>query len=251
MKNIWFYGCSLTAGDELFDGEIFPWKNQCDNTTEYHIQRSKIFAADRKFEIDYRAKNKELSYPKQMEEISEFKSFNQSENGASLKSMIARSVEDVLLKKPIDFVVFQIPINHRELLLEHNSFESIQMSGDNLPSYLDNYRKAKIRSHPTYQQSYEDFLDLLLYDSFLKKRNIPNIFLIINESEYSHRVRDLQETQYQYMIAEFEKLPNKFLVYQQDFTLQRELAGHLDKQAHRKLAELLKTYLENFYATLS
>jgi len=251
MKNIWFYGCSLTAGDELFDEEVFPWKAECNCPNEYHKRRSKIFAEDKNFTLHYQARNKELAYPKKLEEISKFKSFNQAANGSSLKAMIARSVEDIFLKKPIDFIIFQLPIHHRELFLEHDFFESIQMSYENSSSDLNNYRKIKMKSHNMYQQAYEDFLDLLLYDAFLKKYKIPNIFLIVNENEYSCRVQDLQETNYGYMISEFEKLPNRLLLYKQGFPLERELAGHLTMKCHQKLAELLKTYLENFYGTLS
>lgn len=251
MKTIWFYGCSLTAGDELADNEFFSWKKNCKDAIEYHKKRSEIFYQDTELDLRYQKRNKELSYPKKLENSSNFKIVNQAENGASLKTMIVKSLEDIILKKPVDFIVFQIPIHQREFYMRDTGFSSIQMSNPNLPKILDDYRKIKLKSHTKYQQSFEDLLDLVLYDSYLKNKKIPYMFLIMNETEYQYRVSDLKDTPYHYLISEFDKITDKFLVFNEPDCYERELAGHLNSNAHVQLSNLLKRFLENYYESLS
>lgn len=251
MKTIWFYGCSLTAGDELADEEFFPWKSQCKDSNEYHKRRSEIFAKDPKLCIAYQIRNKELSYPQKLQDSSDFRIFNRAENGSSLKTMIVKSLEDIILKKPVDFIVFQIPIHQREFYMRDTGFSSIQMSNPNLPKILDDYRKIKLKSHTKYQQSFEDLFDLVLYDSYLKNKKIPYMFLIMNETEYQYRVSDLKDTPYHYLISEFDKITDRFLVFNEPDCYERELAGHLNNNAHAQLSNLLKIRIENYYASLS
>ena len=85
MKHVHFFGCSLTAGDELSDEEFFPWKNGC-SQEEYYAKRNQLFRQDIALHDRYVDSNKTKSYPSILN-ISGFSFYNHAKNGSFMNSL--------------------------------------------------------------------------------------------------------------------------------------------------------------------
>lgn len=227
MINVHFFGCSLTAGDELSDDELFPWKHECKDALEYYSRRV--------LPGDYEFKNKKFSYPALIKSSS-INTVNHAHNGAGIRENILNLVEVISTNTKIDCLYFQIPPVGRELLVRDGLVTTMQL-GWHTPGY-DEYLEAKRKTHALMQYSLEDFMDLITLHGYLKSQNISHKFIELEDWVNELRINDLQDTRYSFLIKEFYKLP-RLILSEALSNHPRTIGGHYDKQAHSKIAKVI------------
>lgn len=234
MKNIHFFGCSFTAGDELSDDIYFPWKSECKTLEEYYEKRSNSEFDHSKYQED----NKNKSYPSMLGGI------NHASNGASLKENILKIVQLINSDTLIDAIYLQIPPYLRELYItEDNSIESLMFNSidtDTTSSYI----KTKILSHSDINFAVNDVLDLISFDNFIRNKNI-NFGIISFGPELRGRQLVLYNTPFSFLNTELNKLDIidfKNYVFTQKSKI-RYLGQHFTLEAHQHFAQVIKQHL--------
>ena len=228
MKNVHFFGCSLTAGDELIDDELFPWKQECSTPEEYYSRRV--------LPQDYEERNKKLAYPAIMQS-SLINTFNYARNGAGIRENIFNITKLISSGKKIDFIYFQITPYGRELVIDlNNNLTTIQIAWKMFG--FDEYLEAKRKSHKMMQFSLEDLMDLITLHGYLKSHNIKHKFIELENWVNELRVNDLKFTKYSFLADEYNKLPILNL-HDQLSKRPRTIGGHYDIIAHKQIAQLL------------
>lgn len=250
MKHLHFFGCSFTAGDELFDDEYFPWKSECKTMDEYYHRRGKILADPDTFE-EYVAKNKTRAYPSKLDNEN-VTTYNHARNGASVQECIFRLMKTILEgRSQVDRVFLQLPPFPREFYIDGNyrsdyptTETSIALSAvvfANGADELTQYAKIKTITHYPYQFAVEDFMDIITLTSFLKFKNIP-FHLISFGYELRSRLMGMPDC-YKFLADEFLKtVPILDLTKTHDFA-DRLLGGHYAESGHIKIARELRAYL--------
>jgi len=246
MINLHFFGCSLTAGDELSDEEFFPWKATCNNPEEYYNRRNK-FLLDNNFSAKYERSNLALAYPALVE--NEFyKTYNYAKNGSSLKENIFRVLKLIYENNDIGVIFLQIPPPGREMYIKGKDFVTTLRFTDaktvftNEDKNIDRYIKSKVMSHGSVQYSLEDVMDLLMISNLAKQRNIK-LFIINLTNQLEFRLNDLNK------VKEFQSIHDNLLKdinlikLPQHLRSQQTLAGHLNKLCNREFAELIQAML--------
>ena len=230
MNHIHFFGCSYTAGDELSDEEIFPWKLECKDIHEYYDRRKG------KIPNDYEYRNKKMAYPALLSTPDAI-TFNYAKNGAGIQENMMNLLSMVSSNTQMDCVYFQISPYGRELLIDQtNSVYTLQLSWD-LPGY-EKYLEAKRSSHKFLQYSIEDLVDLIMIHNYLSNRNIKHKFLELASWITDTRFNDLLDTKYSYLITEYKKLPRLNLSeHINHFPLL--LGNHFSRHAHVEIARLI------------
>jgi hypothetical protein len=230
MNHVHFFGCSYTAGDELTDDEVFPWKSECIDANDYYSRRKG------KITDEYEPQNKKFAYPALLQS-SEMLTFNYARNGAGVQENMMNLLDLVSANVQIDCVYFQISPFGRELVIDQtNSARTLQLYWD-VRGY-EKYLEAKRRSHKFLQYSIEDLVDLIMIHNYLSNRNIKHKFLELANWITDTRFNDLSDTKYSYLITEYKKLPRLNLSeHLERFPLL--LGNHFSRQAHAEIARLI------------
>lgn len=233
MTDIHFFGCSYTAGDELTDDQLFPWKLECTDATEYFSRRVPP--------IGYQERNKRLAYPALLQS-SEIKTFNHAKNGASVQENIINLMELVSKNTKMDYVYFQISPSGRELLVnKNNRITSLHLAYD-APGF-EKYLDAKRVSHKLWQYSLEDFTDLIMLHGYLTNKGIKHKFVELDKQINEFRVDDLKNTKFRFLINEYYRLPILDISAQLK-PFPKLLGNHFSKEAHVEMARLISLDLK-------
>ncbi len=252
MKQVHFFGCSHTAGDELSDEEFFPWKKDCATVEEYYTRRHQLMSDSSLLE-KYINSNKNKAYPALIAD-NEIATYNHAVNGASLREMIFKAAQLVEQQVITDtsIVYFQIPPCPREVYISHIEISSLQMAGIGLidKDEINNYKKSKWLSHDIIlDQSANDILDIILLKGFFASKNIPIYFLLLNRY-LQGRIKDMQSRSHNYDYLE--KLlhkETKSTIWFSDLEFCPKLmGGHNSPAGHAIIAKELKKHItENKY----
>jgi hypothetical protein len=248
MINLHFFGCSLTAGDELSDDEYFPWKNTCNSPEEYFNRRNKILLDDN-LSAQYEQSNLALAYPALINN-DVYKTYNYSRNGASLRENIYRALKLIYGDNDVGAIFLQIPPSGREMHVKGKDFVTTLRFADAKKVVTKNeeavsrYINAKLMSHSNVQYSLDDLMDLLMLNNVARQKNVKlYVINMLNQLEY--RLQDLNG------VGGFQFVHDNLLkeINLIDLPLhlkrQQTLAGHITKHAHREFAELIQAMLPN------
>jgi hypothetical protein len=240
MKHVHFFGCSLTAGDELTDHIRFPWKDSNTEIEEYIKKRNAILNSNGEYDQSYAIENKMLAYPAQLEKITDnIKCYNHATNGASQAEMTYRLLKLIYTKQPIDYVFFQLPPTNREAVFNDTEVTSLQYSRPPIENInQSSYIKYKILSFGLYTHTVADLYNLLLVKGTLTARNIPHTFLdMVGRGEDTEPRTILQNyPEYHWMLDHGIELDNPFLYVRKETTLGK----HFTLETHIRVAEYLK-----------
>lgn len=217
MKTIHFFGCSFTAGHELPDDELVPWKKECKTIDEYY---TKFASNNAKYYLtvpihEYIDKCQSLAYPNLIENMQpEWKCVNHAEFGSSVRqeifkifTLIENSIE------PVDFIVFQIPSFTREFVLtDEEELKNVSMSGivTNEPKFNE-YLEKSVMFHSLNHWTFQAQMDLLMFEGYLLSKNIKFMFIELDTGNSNAR----------YPIRDIWKLPDPEI-----FSLEPYIPGH-------------------------
>lgn len=232
-----FYGCSLTAGDELCDDVFFPWKHECSTQEEYYNKRGEYFRYNLKLNEEYKRQNAEIAYPAHIAKLTNSQVFNHANNGASLREMIHKIIRQVSSNEKTDCIFLQLPPTCREFLITDNPF-SVQMASlivdDTIPS-TTRYVQEKVSLVTFYSWTADDFVDLIMLDSLLKTKNIPHVFVEFGPC-LEIRKRELEANKnFGFLNDQIDAL--NIIDLAKDVEATKLLGGHYDADSHRKFAE--------------
>lgn len=264
MKRYYFFGCSMTAGDELSDSMLFPWFNEVTDIKDYFSKRDQYFAGNPFKYQEYIKENKKLAYPSIIATNTGNDCVNYATPGDSLRTNVLKIIQLVNSEQPkADCIFLQIPPLGREFFFDKNhKLSSLQISSINpditevlkntqLSSlrgddFMNMYLTAKVMTHSTIQYAIEDFSDLIMLDPYLKSKNIPLILIDTATHLANTELKNLP--QFQYLVEQVSALRIFKLIehvadninFYRDNTL---MAGHLSQNAHKLIAEKLQKYI--------
>lgn len=233
MKTIHFFGCSYTAGHELPDDELLPWKKDCKTIEEYYINFTK---RGHSIDLDlYISVCKSMAYPSIIEkDNSEWKCVNHADFGASIKQQIFKAA--TLIENntdSIDFLVFQVTHFTREFVLTNQ--EKLENFSINFPignsTEFNAYLEKSVMFHSANHWCFHGLLDLLMFQGYLRSKNIKHIFVDFEslvDSSVDH-LRDIWKL----------KTVDVYNLQQHLNTRPRLLAGHYDIVCHNNLAKII------------
>ena len=253
MKHVHFFGCSLTAGDELSDEEFFPWKKEC-SVQEYYSKRNELFMKDPFFHDSYVDSNKAKSYTS-MFDINGFSFHNHAKNGSGIREIIFKilTVINQVGLDNISAIYMQIPPSLREEYIHTTGVDSLQLSsiGIKNDNNIENYIKTKLFSHDiVLHQTVNDLLDLVFINSYIKSVNIP-FYMVILDDNLDIRFQDIKERTCNYQYLENLVLKNINRIdcrCRELLNSPKELGGHFSQAGHAIIANLVKKHiLENKY----
>lgn len=253
MKNLHFYGCSFTVGDELADDE-YPELQNLPNVASYYEARKQLIDLDWDKSIDYSERCRARSYPALIAKQG-YICENHAISGASLEEMVYRIIFDSH-KAKMDLVVLQVPPLPREAILSNKIpyVESLKFSnidfGEKFRTHSD-YLKSKVMLFDDDYFAVKDLLTLLFIKSFMQVKKIPLILL---------NVQNLLTLRYNLASDEFfnglkldvaairsmnvNELPGVQALPEEKRTT---FAGHLSQLTHNEIAnELVKTIKYNY-----
>jgi hypothetical protein len=233
MTDIHFFGCSYTVGDELIDDQMFPWKHECKDATEYFLRRT--------VPSGYQERNKRLAYPALLQSP-EMRTFNHAKNGASIQENVINLVELVSKNTKIDYIYFQISPSGRELVVDSKDCVTSLHSAVNPPGF-EKYLDAKRVSHKLWQYSLEDFTDLIMLHGYLTNKGIKHKFVELDKQINEFRVNDLKNTKFRFLINEYYRLPILDISAQLK-PFPKLLGNHFSKEAHVEMARLISLDLK-------
>ena len=246
MKQIYFFGCSFTAGDELSDDKWFPWKFTENHTTEsYYNKRSKTLwheANHIKYELD----NKKQAYPALLT-TPNINVTNRAENGKSLRHNIFEIICLLEDRNDISAIYLQLPPIGREMyMLTGGWMTSLQMACPSSNENIQRYNTVKAVTHDPRQASLEDFMDLVMLYEYVKSKNV-RFKLIIVGPELQFRIEDLST------FPMFKEIVNSVITkipmldLHGEFPPESRLLGHhLNLEGHRLLASYIDSDLSEF-----
>lgn len=246
MINLHFFGCSLTAGDELSDEEFFPWKVTCNSPEEYFNRRNKQLL-DGNLSDKYEKSNRKLAYPALIENEL-YKTYSYAKNGASLKENIYRVLKLIYENNDIGAIFLQIPPPGREMYIIGKDFVTTLRFADakkvftNEDDNIDRYIKSKAMSHFPVQYSLEDLMDLLMITNVAKQRNIK-LFVINITNQLETRLNDINGIQNFQSIHDNLLKEINLIDLPTHLKRQQTLAGHITKSGHQEFAELIQAML--------
>jgi hypothetical protein len=270
MKKYYFFGCSMTAGDELSDPVFFPWLDEVKDIKDYYSRRDQFFNGQPfKFQT-YIEENKKLAYPNIIANNTGNDCVNYATPGDSLRTNVLKIIQLINSEQPkADCIFLQIPPTGREFFFNRkhefssiqiasinpdivNALRDTQLSSLNGGDFMNMYLTAKAMTHSIIQYAIEDFSDLIMVDAYLKSKNIP-LILIDLARELEIRNIELQNyPQLQYLVNQVSALHIfKFLEHIADpiddpvnfYTNNSLLGGHYSQYAHKVMAEKLQKYI--------
>lgn len=236
---MYFYGCSFTAGDELNDEIFLPWKKDCTDVGEYYVKRSDIFNNKLSMLFEYKQQNYKLAYPAQIEKLTGRATFNHADNGASLREMIYKIIHQVSTGTKPEHVFLQLPPTGREYVIDNIFPMTLQMSTINFVNQyarMEKYIREKVAVSTIYSWTVDDFMDLMMLDGFLAKRNIP--FTLLDVGSIELRRNELTGlSRYEFLNEEIDKLKPVLLTEKCKSDIL--LGGHFDLDTHKRFAEYI------------
>jgi hypothetical protein len=236
-NNIHFFGCSYTAGDELSDHKYFPWKSECKTKDEYYQKRNDYIHIYPNFNyLQYQEDNKAMAYPSILNGI------NHAENGASLKTNILKIVQLINSDTPVDAIYLQLPPFPRELYIT-NEGEITSLMFNELPGKdvtLLPYIKEKVLSHNDINFAVNDILDLILFDAFVKSKNINFGIISFGIELFTRRSVLSANDSFKFLNTELDKLEMIDFLKSKKNTY---IGGHLTLESHQYLAQVIKQHL--------
>lgn len=246
MINLHFFGCSLTAGDELSDEDFFPWKETCKSGDEYFHRRNKELLDSNLSDL-YESSNRQLAYPALINN-DVYKTHSHAKNGASLRENIFRALKLIYENNDIGAVFLQIPPPGREMHIVGKDFvttlrfASAKNSFTTSEDAVGKYINAKLMSHSHVQYSLDDLMDLLMLNNVARQRNVK--FYVINMiNQLETRLHDLNNVAgFQFIHDNILKEIN-LIQLPQHLKGQQTLAGHINKSGHQEFAELIQAML--------
>jgi hypothetical protein len=248
MINLYFFGCSLTAGDELSDDIFFPWQETCKSGEEYYQRRNK-FLLDDDLSTRYEESNLALAYPALINN-DVYKTYSYAKNGASLRENIYRILKLIYENNDIGAIFLQLPPPGREMHIVGIDFVTTLRFSDAKITITDKedavgqYINAKLMSHSNRQYSLEDLMDLLMLNSLARQKNIKLCIINIT-NQLPLRLEDIQgSSEFQFINDNLLKEIN-LINLPQHLRVEQTLGGHLNKFAHRGFAEIIKAMLPN------
>lgn len=251
-KNIHFFGCSFTVGQELPDQDIFPWIHDCKNQSEYY---SKFGFQDIILLDDYIQECKKLSYPSIIHNFDNtYNCINHAEIGSSLKNEIYKTMQLIESKQTdVDFVVFQIPGYEREMIMTNDNNKLNNYVLHNLIPTPDNtdisfflkdtinkdelaeYAKYKLLSHSPMHWQFHGQIELMLFQGYLESKNIHSIFV---QLDFINNRFDENLRSYFNNTAEIFKVS--------DYFTGKKLPGnHFDRESHAEFAKYIKMLIDD------
>jgi hypothetical protein len=247
MGIYYFFGCSLTAGDEMSDSYFRPDVDiSAMKESEYYKFRRELMNTVR--HEDYIAKNKEFAYPAILARELNITVDNRALNAISLRENIVKIIKLVLEQaNTVKHLFIQVPPPAREAVLDKDGVHSHQMASPHVPhdqSDIGRYMKAKAITHDTVHYSAEDFNDILLVHGFLEQHNIAHSFIDI-ANKVVNRSRDLENTYFGYLGNYVKQLPWITLDTKPELLT---VTRHLTASGHKILADQIKN--EIFKETL-
>lgn len=266
MKKYYFFGCSMTAGDELSDSVLFPWFNEVSDIKDYYNRRDQYFAGYPSKYYAYIEENKKLAYPNILANNTGGNCVNYATPGDSLRTNVLKIIRLVNSEEPkADCIFLQIPPIAREFFFnKRHELSSIQISSFNPEiiaalkdtqlaslggdSLMGVYLATKAMTHSLVQYAVEDLSDLIMLDAYLKSKNI-SLVLIELARELEIRNVELQNfSQFQYLTEHVSALPTFILAQHVDdhvnfYNENTLLGGHLSPAAHKIIAEKLQNYI--------
>ena len=235
MKTLHFFGCSFTAGHELPDDDILPWKKDCKTVEDYY---SRTQNPHPKYHFpggldSYISLCKSMAYPSTIEKINpEWRCVNHAEFGSSIKQEIFKAISIIENSTDrIDFLIFQVPHYTREYVLTSNgklkSF-TINFPITNSPKFNE-YLEKSVMFHSANHWCLHGLLDLLMFQGYLRSKNIKFLFLDLEGSNsYSEE-----------QLGDVWKLEYPVIFNLQFDILGKLLGGHLDLATHQNFARLI------------
>jgi hypothetical protein len=241
MKHIHFFGCSITAGDELSDSNFFPWFNEInENTTaeEYYNRKFAFLNSADEYYRSYQIQNKILAYPSQLEKIcKDVKCYNHATNGAGLDQLIYQLTKLIYSDAKIDYVFFQQPPPNREAMYNVTEATSLQLSACHESDILNSYIKYKMLGFTPWQNTVDELLKLVLVKEMLMHRNIPHCFLDLKSRPIEDQpyliIKNV--TEYHWLLDQID-YDNPFEIIPRRYTLGK----HYTLETQIELAEYLK-----------
>lgn len=205
--HVHFFGCSLTAGDELSDSDWFQWKSDITSAEKYYMLRDRFFENNYEEYLRYMSDNKTLAYPAQIQ-TDKIKTYNHARNGHSLRTNIFNVLMLLGSNEPVDMIVFQIPPSGRELFINGlGEVISIQSSVLNENSSWIDYLRARAISHDPRQYAVDDAMDMIMLFGMMKEKNIPFLFVELS-GEMDFRLRDIESlSKYRPLLQTLNSLP--------------------------------------------
>lgn len=234
MKTIHFFGCSFTAGHELPDDTILPWKKNCKTTEEYYARtKSNDPASPWPCSLEeYIEMCKSMAYPSIIERNNpSWKCINYSAFGSSIRQEIFKAMTLIETgTEPIDFLVFQIPHYTREFVVTANedleSF-SINFPLTNSPEF-NAYLEKSVMFHSVNHWAFQGHLDLVLFEGYLLSKNIKFLFLDL-EGTNADSIKNLKL--WPLRMPDIHNLQRRILG--------RLLGNHLDLATHNSFAYVI------------
>jgi len=238
MKTIHFFGCSFTAGHELPDDEILPWKKDCKTSEEYY---NKLTSGYPSYHLpgsyeEYVDLCKSMAYPSIIEtNQTEWTCINHAEFGSSIKQEIFKAVTLIENSaEPIDFIVFQIPHFSREFTFTNE--EKLESFSINFPIVnspdFNAYLEKSVVFHSINHWTFHGQLDLLMFEGYLLSKNIKFMFIELDDvNAYSKQpLGGIWNLRYTFVHSFEEQL--RGLEY-------RLLGLHFNLLAHNEIANVL------------
>ena len=235
MKTIHFFGCSFTAGHELPDDDVIPWKKDCKTSEEFYAK-----FADIKYALsipiwEYVIRCHSMAYPRIIESThSDWKCINHAQLGSSIRQEIFKIVTLIEnSKEPVDLIVFQIPSFTREFALtDEEKLESVSMNGivTKKPKFNE-YLEKSVIFHSINHWTFQAQLDLLMFEGYLLSKNIKFMFIELdNVNSYIKGLCGKWKLRY----------PEIFSLEKHiDLPEYRLLGLHFNQQAHNIIADIL------------
>lgn len=237
--HVHFFGCSITAGDELSDEKWFPWKfTEQHDAQSYYKKRNSI-----EFDwIAYQEENKQQAYPALIEQIdSNVKTYNHSENGKSqrhnildLLKLVEESTQEI-----VDIIYFQITPQGRDMIIGETHIIDIIESwhSDQTKKYVE----GKLAIARLENQTLQDSMDMYMLTGYLKSKNIPFYFINMGP-ELELREKDIQATDFNFLTLK--NLSNIIDLTDIHKKYNRLLGLHLRPEQHRAIAEFIVEHLK-------
>jgi hypothetical protein len=248
-KQVHFFGCSFTAGDELIDQDIFPWITKEMSIQEYYNRRNEYLADPQKNE-EYQIKNKLFAYPALLNSDS-WQTHNHAVNGVGLRTNIYKIME-LIFNQSADIIFLQVPPVGRELYVYSTGFvDSVALAFEPKKPELKNYVKSKNVSHGIYQSSLEDLMDIIMLSNLAKQKNVRLIVLdfffeLVKRSEDIAHFEDFKfiRTNYIKEIEQIDLIPLVNKIRQGKLILK---GGHFSRLAHQYIADEIRPVLQEFF----
>lgn len=247
MKNVHFFGCSFTAGDELTDDKFFPWKFTEEHTQQSYYEKRNMILEQMGDSMRYFAANKKLAYPTYIDST-KYKTVNHAVSGSSLRENVYNIIAQVESElEPIDAVYLQIPPIGREMIINNkDSLETITINSIYKFPHHQEYIMAKLKTHGPMHYVFDSVLDTILIVNYLKSKNIYHKIISFS---YGVDLNDLNKLANSKMpkifdtIQAFRVIPLLFL---KRFSTEqyRLLGGHINLEGQLAIAAEIQRDLE-------